>query len=178
LIVSALAAAAQQYSLTPSFQAGVQPPAATKPFATFAEFYPFYLTEHSGAETRMLHYTGTSLFLACLFYRPRLLFALLPAAMIGNAVFPFFRHLPSGLPELALMMGTYILLGRGLTRSWVATLLPLVLAYGCAWVGHFKFEGNKPATFIYPAFSLFGSCARCCRNVPTRACHARTALRL
>jgi hypothetical protein len=28
------------------------------------------------------------------------------------------------------------------------------LAYACAWVGHFFFEKNKPATFQYPIFSL------------------------
>lgn len=31
--------------------------------------------------------------------------------------------------------------------------LPFV-GYGFAWVGHFFFEKNKPATFQYPIFSL------------------------
>jgi hypothetical protein len=30
------------------------------------------------------------------------------------------------------------------------------IGYGFAWVGHFFFEKNKPATFKYPAFSLMG----------------------
>ncbi len=29
-----------------------------------------------------------------------------------------------------------------------------VLGYAFAWVGHFKFEKNKPATFQYPFWSL------------------------
>lgn len=32
-------------------------------------------------------------------------------------------------------------------------LIPFV-GYGFAWMGHFFFEKNKPATFKYPAFSL------------------------
>jgi len=33
--------------------------------------------------------------------------------------------------------------------------VPLI-GYGFAWVGHFFFEKNKPATFKYPLFSLRG----------------------
>ncbi len=32
-------------------------------------------------------------------------------------------------------------------------LIPFV-GYGFAWIGHFFFEKNKPATFQYPGFSL------------------------
>ncbi len=34
-------------------------------------------------------------------------------------------------------------------------LLP-VLGYGFAWVGHFFFEHNRPATFKHPWYSLAG----------------------
>jgi hypothetical protein len=34
-------------------------------------------------------------------------------------------------------------------------LIP-VIGYGFAWVGHFFYEHNKPATFTYPFYSLLG----------------------
>ncbi len=34
-------------------------------------------------------------------------------------------------------------------------LLP-VIGYGFAWIGHFFFEKNRPATFKHPLYSLLG----------------------
>lgn len=82
-------------------------------FRTFAEFYPFYLGEHTHRVCRALHFTGTSL--AAL---------LLVAALITQR-------------------GSFI-------------LLALVVGYAFAWVGHFFFEHNRPATFQYPLFSFMG----------------------
>lgn len=42
-----------------------------------------------------------------------------------------------------------------LANAWLLLLLPVV-GYGFAWVGHFFFEHNKPATFQYPFYSLAG----------------------
>jgi hypothetical protein len=39
--------------------------------------------------------------------------------------------------------------------GWIAALA-LVQGYAFAWVGHFFFEHNKPATFRHPWLSLMG----------------------
>jgi hypothetical protein len=90
-----------------------QAAARTQRYSTFAEFYPFYLTEHSNQTCRRLHFVGTSLALVCL------LTALLRAQPV------------------------FILYG-------------LLLGYGFAWIGHFGFEKNKPASFKQPIYSFMG----------------------
>jgi hypothetical protein len=84
-----------------------------KKYASFAEFYPYYLSEHSNRVCRELHFVGSTLTLACL------------AALIltGN---------PWWFPAA------------------------LVCGYGFAWIGHFGFQKNRPATFRHPLYSLMG----------------------
>lgn len=82
-------------------------------FKSFAEFYPFYLGEHSNAICRRLHFVGTSLSLVFL---------------------------------LALVV----------TSHWWYLLAALLCGYAFAWVGHFGFEKNKPASFKRPLYSFLG----------------------
>jgi len=39
--------------------------------------------------------------------------------------------------------------------AWLFLTGP-VTGYACAWVGHFVFEKNRPATFRFPFYSLAG----------------------
>ena len=82
-------------------------------FASFREFYPFYLEEHSNRTSRRLHFIGSCGVLALL----------AKAIVSGNA-------------------------------SWA--LGALFCGYGFAWVGHFFFEKNRPATFKHPFYSFAG----------------------
>jgi hypothetical protein len=107
--------------------------------------------------TRRLHVVGTSLFLLCLALTPALVMPILGAGLVGVSVFPLLRHLDSGLPEFAVMGAVFVATAFAATRSWPRVLSPLVVAYGFAWLGHFAVEHNRPATFIYPAFSLLGA---------------------
>mmetsp|Transcript_135029 Transcript_135029/g.190950 ORF Transcript_135029/g.190950 Transcript_135029/m.190950 type:complete len:109 (-) Transcript_135029:73-399(-) len=42
------------------------------------------------------------------------------------------------------------------TAQYKLLFLPFVVGYGFAWVGHFFFEKNKPATFKHPFYSFRG----------------------
>jgi hypothetical protein len=44
------------------------------------------------------------------------------------------------------------------TRHWWLLWLLPVIGYGLAWIGHFAFEHNRPATFRHPWYSLAGDC--------------------
>jgi hypothetical protein len=87
------------------------PKAPSERMKTLAEFYPYYLQEHRKGSTRLLHFIGTTGFLA---------------AVIG-----------------AIFWGNGRILAGG-----------IVCAYAFAWIGHFFFEKNRPATFKYPLLSL------------------------
>jgi hypothetical protein len=59
-------------------------------------------------------------------------------------------HLIGTVSGLVVMI-YLIAIGR-----WYLFLLGLIPGYGCAWLGHFLIEKNKPATFQYPLWSFIG----------------------
>ncbi|ABZ77541.1 membrane protein-like protein [Shewanella halifaxensis HAW-EB4] len=52
--------------------------------------------------------------------------------------------------SLVVVILIYALLSH---QWWILGLLP-VIGYGFAWIGHFVFEKNRPATFKYPLYSF------------------------
>jgi hypothetical protein len=57
----------------------------------------------------------------------------------------------------ALVIATIV--AASVTRNaWWLAAAP-VAGYGFAWIGHFFFEKNRPATFTYPFYSFLGDWA-------------------
>ncbi len=54
-----------------------------------------------------------------------------------------------------LMSILVILIAIFTLNAYWLFLVPII-GYGFAWIGHFFFEKNKPATFEYPFYSLLG----------------------
>jgi hypothetical protein len=42
------------------------------------------------------------------------------------------------------------------SKNWLILISLPLIGYGFAWVGHFIFEKNRPATFSNPIYSLLG----------------------
>lgn len=49
-----------------------------------------------------------------------------------------------------------LLIGAPMTQQWWLVAIALVQGYALAWIGHFFFEHNRPATVAYPWFSFMG----------------------
>jgi len=54
----------------------------------------------------------------------------------------------------SLFIATFF--GILLTGHWYLFWLLAVFGYGFAWLGHFGFEKNRPASFKFPLYSLRG----------------------
>ncbi|GAB2519707.1 Mpo1-like protein [Microbulbifer agarilyticus] len=75
--------------------------------------------------------------------------------------YPFYLNEHSNLTCRRLhFVGTALVIGLVITaivsRNWTLLWAVPVAGYGFAWVGHFFFEHNRPATFKNPFYSLWG----------------------
>lgn len=76
-----------------------------------------------------------------------------------SAFYPYYlqEHLNPICRILHFIGSTLVLLVLAwviFSGNWLFLLSLPVIGYGFAWVGHFAFEHNKPATFQYPLYSL------------------------
>ncbi|MBS3805263.1 MAG: DUF962 domain-containing protein [Oleiphilaceae bacterium] len=60
------------------------------------------------------------------------------------------------LHYLGSLLVIAVVLYAVLTGKLAFLFLVPVIGYGFAWLGHFLFEKNRPATFKYPLYSLLG----------------------
>lgn len=130
--------------------------ATTKPFNSFEEFYPYYISQHQDETCRRLHVIGTTIVILMALFDPFVIPSMLMAATVGYSTFLMTKDVEHGLFEMMAMLFTFQFFMRRLTGTWYKGLLVPIIAYAFAWVGHFYFELNKPATFIYPSYSLAG----------------------
>jgi hypothetical protein len=121
--------------------------------SSLGEFWPYYLSEHSHPVSRVLHFFGTTGFFLSV------------AASLAQA--PVTFGIALGLGAVSATIGALWVEPRraaflpmlGLVVPLVAvaplTMIPgIVGAYAAAWIGHFRFEHNRPATFRYPVWSF------------------------
>lgn len=130
--------------------------AQEKPYSTFESFYPFYLSQHEDTSCRRLHFVGTSLVILYSLVDFRIGLSLLPAGLLGLGLVPLLMDVPHGFFEMAAMVLAFLLCVISTTGSVKHGVICLLIGYSFAWVGHFFFELNRPATFIYPTYSLLG----------------------
>ncbi len=72
---------------------------------------------------------------------------------LGEHQHPTCRRLHFAGSTLILLIVLAVSL-RWLTPWWLFSLP--VIGYGFAWLGHFAYEKNRPATFKHPFYSLAG----------------------
>ena len=53
---------------------------------------------------------------------------------------------------LSLFLASYTVL----TQQWILFILVPIIGYAFAWIGHYFFEKNTPATFTHPIYSFIG----------------------
>mgnify|MGYP000173855726 CR=1 FL=1 len=78
-----------------------------------------------------------------------------------KAFYPFYlNEHKDGTCRTLHFIGSWLIIGVNplaiYTANWPLLWFIPVIGYGFAWVGHFFFEKNRPATFKHPLYSLMG----------------------
>ena len=60
------------------------------------------------------------------------------------------------LHVIGSLSGLFFLFFCIIEKQYIYIPLSLIFRYTFAWIGHFFFEKNKPATFKYPLYSFIG----------------------
>ena len=120
---------------------------------SFRAFWPYYIGEHRHPACRAMHFIGTGGFIAVLAGCVVLAPVRMGSFLLAGLVVAFLaRRVESR--RIAVFEAWAISVLWIMGNPWV--LGGIVWAYLFAWIGHFKIEGNRPATFQYPLWSLFG----------------------
>lgn len=119
----------------------------------YDDFWPYYLSEHRSATSRRLHFVGTTGFLASIVGSAVVHPLRFPAALAGFGAV-LYHGVKKGEAEGPSFKHVAAMVGLGTAGSPVLFPAGVVCAYGCAWLGHFGVEKNRPATFRYPLWSL------------------------
>jgi len=128
------------------------------PIQTYAEFWPFYLREHSDPRARALHYAGSTLAIlafAYLLVSGRAIPAIVPLPLgfaLGWLVTRVWRVVPAH--DAGFVLAALLYMFEATVLRDLALLYPLVAGYGFAWMAHFLVQKNRPATFTYPFWSI------------------------
>ena len=119
--------------------------------ASFEQFWPYYLGEHRVPLCRALHFLGTGGFLVVVGWASWLAPLRMGAALLAIIVVGYAAR---GVEAKRTAFSELLMLVAILAVANPYVLLGSVWAYGWAWVGHFRVEHNRPATFTYPLWSL------------------------
>ena len=116
-------------------------------------FWPYYLSEHRHPTDRALHFVGTTVFFLALGASVAFSPVWFPLALPFTALATWWgsSRLERERPAFVAMLVAFLPM---FAASPVTITCGMVAAYAFAWVGHFRIEGNRPATFQYPVWSF------------------------
>ena len=121
---------------------------------SFDAFYPFYRSQHQDAATVKTHVLASSIITLIVSHDIRVGISLGIGLASGLFMKELTRSITKGFVEFGFMILMYFWSMLHMKESLVKSALILTVAYGLAWYGHFVYEKNQPATFIYPSYSL------------------------